>query len=337
MLEHIDRHLDRTVELAELAAVAHFSPFHFHRLFTAWMGETLGDYQRRRRLEMAAMRLVAQPASPVLDIALSVGFGSAEAFARAFKARYGCTATAWRQSEAEQASEIVSLHATKPAGIGEGGFALLTEAQAPAVRSMLNFGVGSDPQARAYVSGVAWHCYAGNPAVMDQVHRAWPDKEVFFSECSGGNWAPDWGGSLGWMTDNLIIAPTRAGSKGTILWNLALDENHGPHRGGCGDCRGVVTIDSRTGAVTRNVEYYVLGHASRFVRPGARRIASEGGPSGLTHAAFRNPDGSLVLLAHNASTAALRLDVRSSGRAFSLTMPAGEVMTVVWADGTTAP
>lgn len=195
----------------------------------------------------------------------------------------------------------------------------------------------ADPQARAYVSGVAWHCYAGNPAVMDQVHRAWPDKEVFFSECSGGNWAPDWGGSLGWMTDNLIIAPTRAGSKGTILWNLALDENHGPHRGGCGDCRGVVTIDSRTGAVTRNVEYYVLGHASRFVRPGARRIASEGGPSGLTHTAFRNPDGSLVLLAHNASTAALRLDVRSSGRAFSLTMPAGEVMTVVWADGTTAP
>ena len=102
MLEHIDRHLDRSVELAELAAVAHFSPFHFHRLFTAWMGETLGDYQRRRRLEMAALRLVAQPASPVLDIALSVGFGSAEAFARAFKARYGCTATAWRQGEADR-------------------------------------------------------------------------------------------------------------------------------------------------------------------------------------------------------------------------------------------
>ena len=70
-----------------LAEVAHFSPFHFHRLFSAWMGETLGDYLRRRRVEVAAMRLVAQPRVTVLQTALSVGFGSAEAFTRAFKAR----------------------------------------------------------------------------------------------------------------------------------------------------------------------------------------------------------------------------------------------------------
>ena len=100
VIAHIDRQLDRSLELAELAEVAHFSAFHFHRLFAAWMGETLGDYLRRRRLEVAAIRLVAQPRVPVLHIALSVGFGSAEAFTRAFKCRFGESPTVWRMRQA---------------------------------------------------------------------------------------------------------------------------------------------------------------------------------------------------------------------------------------------
>jgi len=85
VLEYIDRRLDDQLELDTLAKVANFSSFHFHRLFAAWFGETLGDYVRRRRLETAAFRLVAQPRLPVTQVALSVGFGSTEAFARAFK------------------------------------------------------------------------------------------------------------------------------------------------------------------------------------------------------------------------------------------------------------
>jgi AraC family transcriptional regulator len=96
VLEHIDKQLDQPLDLETLAKVAHFSPFHFHRLFAAWMGETLGDYLRRRRVEIAATRLVAQPRVRVLQAALSVGFGSAEAFARAFKTRFGCSPTVWR-------------------------------------------------------------------------------------------------------------------------------------------------------------------------------------------------------------------------------------------------
>src|SRR5580693_8755819 len=102
VLEHIDRHLEEPLDLGTLAEVAHFSPFHFHRLFSAWMGERLGDYLRRRRIEVAAMRLVAQPRLPVLHIALAVGFGSAEAFARAFKVRFGCSPSAWREEQAER-------------------------------------------------------------------------------------------------------------------------------------------------------------------------------------------------------------------------------------------
>jgi AraC family transcriptional regulator len=97
--EHVDAHLDGALELDELASVAHFSPFHFHRLFSAYMGETLGEYVRRRRLELGALRLVSQPELPVLNVALSVGFGSPEAFARAFKARFGKTPSAWRSAE----------------------------------------------------------------------------------------------------------------------------------------------------------------------------------------------------------------------------------------------
>ncbi len=99
VLAYIDEHLDDQLDLATLAEVAHFSAFHFHRLFSAWVGETFGDYLRRRRLEVAAMRLAAQPRTRILNIALSVGFGSAEAFTRAFKVRFGCSPTAWREQQ----------------------------------------------------------------------------------------------------------------------------------------------------------------------------------------------------------------------------------------------
>lgn len=108
VLEHIDRHLDEKLDLDSLAGVANFSPFHFHRLFTAWMGETVGDYTRRRRLEIAAQRLVAQPRLAVLQVALSVGFGSTEAFARAFKARFGSPPTAWRDAQVSNRDQLKS-------------------------------------------------------------------------------------------------------------------------------------------------------------------------------------------------------------------------------------
>jgi AraC family transcriptional regulator len=99
--EYIDQHLDQYLDLETLAEVAHFSPFHFHRLFSAWMGETLGAYLRRRRCEVAATRLLAQPRLAVLQIALGVGFGSAEALTHAFNARFGCSPTSWRLQQSE--------------------------------------------------------------------------------------------------------------------------------------------------------------------------------------------------------------------------------------------
>jgi AraC family transcriptional regulator len=102
VVAYIDRHLDQPLDLATLAEVAHFSPFHFHRLFSAWMGETLGDYLRRRRVEVAAMRLASQPRTTVFSMAVATGFGSAEAFTRAFRNRFGCSPTAWRAQQVAQ-------------------------------------------------------------------------------------------------------------------------------------------------------------------------------------------------------------------------------------------
>ncbi len=187
----------------------------------------------------------------------------------------------------------------------------------------------SDPAASRYVSGVAWHCYGGDVSAQGAMHDAFPAKDSFFTECSGGAWAPGWGDTLGWMTSQLIIGTTRNWSRGSLLWNLALDENSGPHKGGCGNCRGVVTIDSRTGAVTRNVEYYVLGHASRFVQRGAVRIASDQ-KSGIANVTWANPDGSIVLLAYNSTKESARLLVREGAIGFTTTMPPGEVSTFVW-------
>jgi AraC family transcriptional regulator len=104
--EYIDQHLDQFLDLETLAEVAHFSPFHFHRLFSALMGETLGAYLRRRRCEVAATRLLAQPKLSVLQIALDVGFGSAEAFTHAFGARFGCSPTTWRLRQAAERAAI---------------------------------------------------------------------------------------------------------------------------------------------------------------------------------------------------------------------------------------
>ena len=113
------------------------------------------------------------------------------------------------------------------------------------------------------------------------------------------------------------------------MWNLALDEKHGPHTGGCANCRGVVTIDSRDGTVTRNEEYYAFAHASRFVRPGARRVASTN-VAALDNVAFRNEDGSRVLIVLNSDSAATTFNVRERGRAFSYRLPPGAVVTFRW-------
>jgi AraC family transcriptional regulator len=105
VLDYIDAHLDSPLTLPELASIAHFSSFHFHRMFVAWSGETLGDYVRRRRVERAAWLLTWHENESILAIALTVGFGSGEALSRAFKARFGLSPAKWRAMVQRQRAE----------------------------------------------------------------------------------------------------------------------------------------------------------------------------------------------------------------------------------------
>jgi len=163
----------------------------------------------------------------------------------------------------------------------------------------------SSPAAR-WVSGTAYHCYYGDPSAMTTLHDEFPAKDIYFTECSGSQStdpANTFSDTLKWHARNLIIGSPRNWAKAVINWNVALDPSGGPHVGGCGNCTGILTIGPGD-KVTPDAEYYTLGHLSRFVQPGAVRIASTSfGTTGwngeVMDVAFRDPDGTTVLVAHN--------------------------------------
>lgn len=187
-----------------------------------------------------------------------------------------------------------------------------------------------DTAARQYVAGTGFHAYGGTVEAMNRLHALQPDKDLYFTEQSGGNWAPDFSDNLKWFTENLIIGTTRCWSKNVLLWNLALDENHGPQNHGCSDCRGVVTVASN-GTITRNEEYYILGHAGKFVQQNARRCYSYDMPSqNIRDVAFLNPDQSRVLLLMNTSLATKSIVVKEKTRACTVEIQPNAVYSMYW-------
>ncbi len=183
-----------------------------------------------------------------------------------------------------------------------------------------------------YLAGSSFHCYAGDVSAQSQVEQAYPAKDIWFTECSG-TVGSSFSGDLIWNAENLLIGATRNWARGVTLWNIALDQNSGPQNGGCTACRGVVTVDDSVSppVVTRNVEYYLLGHLGKFVQPGAYRIDSNTYGSGsLEDVAFQNPDGSIVLLVLNATPVSSTFAVTWKSTNFTDTLPAGAVATYEW-------
>jgi glucosylceramidase len=195
-------------------------------------------------------------------------------------------------------------------------------------------------RAGRWLAGTAYHCYSGEPSRQTDLQREFPDKGVWFTECSGSHGDTDppaqvFSDTLKWHTRNLVLGVTRNWGKTVVNWNLALDPSGGPHNGGCATCSGVVTVGPGQ-TVTRNAEYYTLGHLARFVRPGAVRIASTSfGTTGwngqIMDAAFRNPDGSTALVVHNENDDPRSFAVAQGGSSFEYTLPGGALATFVWA------
>lgn len=194
-----------------------------------------------------------------------------------------------------------------------------------------------DPEAKAVLDGTAFHCYSGSVMAQGLVHDAHPDRDLYFTECSGGTWIP--GFAAGFRSDmkNLVIGATRYWAKTVIKWNIALDASHNPHTGGCATCDGLVTIDPRSeSGFTYNFDYYTIGHLSKFVLPGAYRIASSTFTyNGFESVAFMNPDGSKVLIVSNTGQKDVEFALRWGQRALTYTLPAETAATFTW-EGTQA-
>ena len=180
--------------------------------------------------------------------------------------------------------------------------------------------------ASTQIGGIAWHWYAGTPGAMSLLHNQYPNRRNYVTEASGGTWIMD-----EVKTDfETITQSMRNWSSTYVKWGLALDQNRGPFiPGGCGDCTPLITVNQSSGAVTYNVDYYTLGHFSKFVLPSAVRIYSSNAPRIVT-AAFMNPRGAEVLTAYNDSASSQMFQVVSHGRSFSYTLPALAGATFTW-------
>jgi glucosylceramidase len=195
--------------------------------------------------------------------------------------------------------------------------------------------------ASSQIAGVAWHWYGGPPGAMTTLHNLFPQSSQYVTEASGGTWIAD-----EVRTDfEMIIHSMRNWSRSYVKWSLALDQNRGPFiPGGCNDCSGLITVNSSTGAVTNNIDYYTLGHFSKFVLPGAVRVWSNNAP-GLISAAFINPlrhsgiagadrsearDRPRVLVVYNDSAATQKFQVVSNGTSFQYSLPSYAGATFQW-------
>ncbi|HEY5391092.1 MAG TPA: glycoside hydrolase family 30 beta sandwich domain-containing protein, partial [Hanamia sp.] len=184
-----------------------------------------------------------------------------------------------------------------------------------------------DPGAYQFVDGSAFHLYAGNISALSQVHNAFPDKNIYFTEQYTSSTGA-FGGDLSWAIQNLVIGATKNWSRNVLEWNLASDPNLGPHTdGGCSTCLGAVTINGSQ--VARNQSYYIIAHASKFVSPGSIRIQSTD-VSGIANVAFITPDGKKVLIVLNTGSQWQQFNIKFNGKTASTSLNGGAVGTYIW-------
>ncbi|MDH4312522.1 MAG: glycosyl hydrolase [Gammaproteobacteria bacterium] len=193
-----------------------------------------------------------------------------------------------------------------------------------------------DADAAKYVWGVGFHWYetfAGGEAMYDNVRlvrEAFPDKHLIFTEGCADSFKADrlddW--KLGELYGRSMINDFNCGTVGWTDWNILLDETGGPNHVG-NFCFAPVHADTRTGELTYTNSYYYIGHVSKFVRPGARRIVASPTRSTLLATAFVNPDGKVAVVVMNGGDAAVTYQLCIDGYAAEVTSPAHSMQTLV--------
>ena len=185
----------------------------------------------------------------------------------------------------------------------------------------------SDEKANQYISGSAFHLYAGDISTMTEVHKKFPEKDVYFTEQWVGG-PSNFRGDFKWNMNNIIIGSMRNWSKTALSWNLASSPNYTPHTsGGCTNCLGGITISGTS--YTKNVGYFFIGQASKFVKPGAVRIYSNI-ITGINNVAFKNIDGTIILIAINNQSVPKSFTVKYKENSFNYTLNPGSAVTFSW-------
>jgi glucosylceramidase len=181
------------------------------------------------------------------------------------------------------------------------------------------------------MAGTAWHGYGGATGAQQLLQNQFPALGNWETEHSGGTWQADQ-----FTTDILEITHVlRNSGKSFVKWSLALNEKLGPNLtqnaglGGCNTCTPIVTVNSTTGAVTKTIEFYTLGQYSKYVLPGAVRVYSSNTPA-IASVAFQNTDGSMALVASNATSTSQTFQVQWGTESFSYTLPATSIATFTW-------
>jgi glucosylceramidase len=186
----------------------------------------------------------------------------------------------------------------------------------------------ADADAFPFVDGSAFHLYSGDISALSNVYNSYPTKNVYFTE----QWTSsegDFGGDLKWHVRNVVIGSMRNWSKNALEWNVANNGAFGPHtNGGCTMCKGAITITSSEN-FQRNVAYYIIAHASKFVPMGSIRIGSNSGGD-LQNVAFITPTGSKVLIAVNDGSTTQNFNIKYNGKWVATSLEAGSVGTYTW-------
>ena len=186
-----------------------------------------------------------------------------------------------------------------------------------------------DPLAAQYIWGTAYHWYVGNHFDnVRMVHDAFPDKKLLYTEAGMDG---SWKSALN-LARNMIM-DLNNWANGFIFWNLLLDQEGGPrHAGGSpGHSKSnIVTANTETGELTFNPPYYVFGQFSRFIKPGAKRIACTSSSDDFLATSFVNPDGKIIVVLFNLKSYNQTLRLWVEGRALKLRCPADAVMTLVF-------
>jgi glucosylceramidase len=184
---------------------------------------------------------------------------------------------------------------------------------------------------RNYVSGTAFHGYAGTEFAMSTLNIKHPDKKIYFTEISGGEWATDFNDNLMWYLEHIFIGTTKNYASASLFWNLALNENFGPTNNGCGNCRGVITVKSN-GEINKNEEFYALAHFSKFVKPNSKRTYSQitQNSTDIDAVSFISETGKKILVVSNPSNSATDINVKQNKTQFKYTLKSKSVSSFIW-------